>query len=666
MVCTKHQLAVLSSEFRNYWNLGRIAPPRSMLQFAEDEVIIPTGIYAGRKYSVDRQPFNRLWFEAVDSGKWIEYAATGPSQSGKSLVCYVIPILYHLFESCETVIAAAPVDKINENKWELDILPVLRRTRYYDLLPSRGGGSRGGYSDMINFTNGASLKFMSGGGSDKARAYFTSRVVVITETDGMDHSSEASDESNKIEQIEARTRAYSGRRRVYKECTVSTEGGHIWQRYIYGTRSSVILPCQYCGDYVTLERQHLRGWQEAANDVDAMEGAYFACPACGVAWSDSDWRTSNAGCKLLHHGQAIEAGEVTGDAPRTRTFSFRWSAGNNLMMSPADFAEDEYKAKSAIKPEEAEKKLCQFVWANPWIPPEIKQYQLDEYRVRSRQSLYPRNKIPDGTYCFTVGIDIGFRLGHYVTMCSVPHDENDFGSTIANAYVIDYGIFEIPSDNLGLEDAIRVSLQNFRDNLRNMYERSPNQVWVDSRYGTNSVLKTVAQFNEIDNHPIGAEVWRGYMGFGTGQIKSKYHAPNKDGDLVRYVGDEFHIIWSETKESYIVQVNSDEWKTRVHGRVNATSADSRRIYLFNVPHTNDHIPISKHWTAEHVEERFVQGKGVQNVWVRDRKANHYLDATYAALAAAELCLELRMVPEVVEDSSPGLAALVARENDYGT
>jgi hypothetical protein len=35
-------------------------------------------------------------------------------------------------------------------------------------------------------TNGAVLKFMSGGGGDKSRAGYTARVVVVTDTDGLD------------------------------------------------------------------------------------------------------------------------------------------------------------------------------------------------------------------------------------------------------------------------------------------------------------------------------------------------------------------------------------------------------------------------------------------------------------------------------------------------
>ena len=80
---------------------------------------------------------------------------------------------------------------------------------------------------------------MSGGGSDKSRAGFTSRVVVLTETDGMDQAGATSRESDKVTQLEARTRAYGNRKRIYMECTVSTEGGRIWQEYLHGRQSKV-------------------------------------------------------------------------------------------------------------------------------------------------------------------------------------------------------------------------------------------------------------------------------------------------------------------------------------------------------------------------------------------------------------------------------------------
>jgi hypothetical protein len=170
------------------WCLSQARPQRlrSMRQFAEEEVIIPDGPFAGRPFRCARQPYTGLWFDEVDSGRWTRCVATGPTQSGKTLSCFIIPLLYHLFEMGETVICGLPDMDMASDKWNMDILPVLEQSRYRDLMPQRGGGSRGGKVESVKFTNGATLKFMSGGGSDKSRAGFTSRVVVVTETDGMD------------------------------------------------------------------------------------------------------------------------------------------------------------------------------------------------------------------------------------------------------------------------------------------------------------------------------------------------------------------------------------------------------------------------------------------------------------------------------------------------
>jgi phage terminase large subunit GpA-like protein len=138
------------------------------------------------------------------------------------------------------------------DKWREDLLPVIERSsRFKALLPASGGGSRGGRVESVQFANGATLKFMSGGGSDKSRAGFTSRVVVITETDGMDTPGGSSRESDKVTQIEARTRAYGSRKRIYMECTVSTERGRTWQEYSKGTQSRIVLPCPHCQEWVS-------------------------------------------------------------------------------------------------------------------------------------------------------------------------------------------------------------------------------------------------------------------------------------------------------------------------------------------------------------------------------------------------------------------------------
>jgi hypothetical protein len=50
-----------------------------MRAFAESEIVIPNGPFAGRRFKCSRQPYTRLWFDAVDSGLWSRCVATGPT-----------------------------------------------------------------------------------------------------------------------------------------------------------------------------------------------------------------------------------------------------------------------------------------------------------------------------------------------------------------------------------------------------------------------------------------------------------------------------------------------------------------------------------------------------------------------------------------------------------
>ena len=99
--------------------------------------------------------------------------------------------------------------------------------------------------------------------------------------------------SDKITQMEARTRAYGSRKRIYMECTPSLENGRTWQEYSKGSKSRIVMPCPECSAWVTPEREHLTGWQGAENQHSARSTGAFACPACGVVWSNEQRTRAN-------------------------------------------------------------------------------------------------------------------------------------------------------------------------------------------------------------------------------------------------------------------------------------------------------------------------------------------------------------------------------------
>ncbi|MCA9016784.1 MAG: phage terminase large subunit family protein, partial [Planctomycetaceae bacterium] len=433
--------AISQQELGWFTTRSRTAKVRSMREFAESEIIIPDGPFESRRLKCHRQPYTGLWFDAIDSGNWNRFVATGPTQSGKSLACFLVPLLYHLFEIGETVICGLPDMDMAQDKWREDILPVIEKSRYCDLMPSRGGGSRGGKVDAIRFLNGATLKFMSGGGGDKSRAGFTSRVLVISETDGMDKSGATSRESDKVTQLEARTRAYGSRKRIYLECTVSTQQGRTWQEYQNGTRSRILLPCPYCLHWVTPEREDLLGWQDAESQVAARDRGMFHCPDCKEAWSEQQRADANRECQLIHEGQQIDAqGETTGEACRTETLGFRWSAVNNMFLQSADIAADEWRASRSPDEENAEREMRQFVWCLPVLPSQWEETAITAEEITRRLAIWPQSVLPPNTRDLTAAIDLGKHLCHWIVVAWGLH---------AECHIVDYGRIEVASSDLG-------------------------------------------------------------------------------------------------------------------------------------------------------------------------------------------------------------------------
>ena len=472
------------SEFE--WLLRAAKAPkfRTMRQFAEQEIIIPDGPFRGQRFRTDRQPFAGLWFDLAADSRYNRRFALGCTQSGKSLCAFVIPCLYHLFEIGETVICGLPDMDMAADKWREDLLPALEKTRYRELVPSKGAGSRGGRPVAFQFSSGATLKFMSGGGGDKSRAGFTSRVVVVTEVDGLDLAGEASREADKFTQIEARTLAYGEQKQIYGECTVSIEAGRIWSEHQAGTGTEPHLKCPHCHQFVRLEREHLVGWQNATTEAEAAEMAQWSCPKCGELWSETDRKQANRGAIALHRGQAVDGGgHITGELPRTRTLSFRWHAAHNFFYDAAYVGVEEWKASRAVDEENAEKKQRQFLFSLPHVPAAVEAAPLTAHGIQTRIVPLPRGMVPADTEYLTIGCDLGKWLCHWILLAFRANGQ---------IHVVDYGRIEVPSDQFGEQRAILSALQQLKelaetgwlhqDAPPGQQQRQPDEVWIDAGY----------------------------------------------------------------------------------------------------------------------------------------------------------------------------------------
>lgn len=618
---------------KRWLKTAQITPWRPIDKFAQEEIILPTGPYEGYGFKVDRQPYARLFFDEINKGCWQEIAATGPSQSGKTLVCFVIPIMWHVFELRESVIVFAPDEDICKEKWQRDILPVIKKTRYRKYLPERGPGARGGFGELIQFSNGGSIKWMTAGGDDKSRAHYTSRVVVMTEVDGMAHSSSTSDEADKVAQVEARANSYGDRRIVYKECTVSTPNGHIWQAITRGTNSQILTPCPHCKQYVTMTRECLVGWQECESDVVAKRSAYLKCPKCERKWTERQRVAAERKSVLLHDGQKLVDNKIKGDPKETYTLGFRWTAANNLLVPIGQVAVEEWKGSRSVNPENAERKMSQFFWAVPYDNPDVEITQIDPRLIRERQDKWPRGYVPEESKWITVGVDVQKRLLYWTVIATMP---------AGHRHIVDYGRLEVASDDHGVAVALPSALRELRDVCNTGWTdtageiRPADEIWIDAGAWTDHIFAFIREGNTDSGR------FRPCFGRGFGQQKRQwYNRPKKTGGVVKLVGDEYHFTYQPAHQVFHVEFNSDVFKSRLHsGLMISDVGGPGAITLFKAP-AKEHTSFCAHMAAEQQSVEFLEEKGNVTVWRAVSRNNHWLDSTCLALAASHFCMEKR-------------------------
>lgn len=603
---------------------------RTVREFAEQEIVIPDGPFRGRRWRAETQPYAALWFDLLMRLEFNRFAATGPSQSGKTLHAYVIPTMWHLFEIGENVGCGVPSMDMAFDKWTKDFQPAIAASRFSDLIPTTGGGSRGGKFESITFKNGATLKFLTAGGGDKKRAGYTIRVLIMTEVDGFDTPGEMSREADPIVQMEARTNSYGPRKRVYLECTPSIEEGRIWQEYLLGTNSKIVLPCPHCDEWVSPEREHLLGWQDAPDEIAAQEKAKFFCPACGTGWSDAARVASNRAATVIHRGQSIDKkGRITGPVPRTMTFSLRWSAVNNLFASPGDLGLTEWRARRDVNEQNAEKNLNQFVWATPVKPSVTDETPLDIKQLLDRTHTQPRKIIPQECELLTAAMDLGGSRCYWTVIAWGPH---------GRGYVIDYGWLHVAQAMLGVETALVETMRQFRDLCHVGWEREDREQLIPTVAVIDSGWKTTIVYDFI--RETGVPYWAAKGLHVDGQAVS-YSRPKSTGSIVQWIGDGWHVAKLKEDGFDLLEIDADYAKTTLHARISCDVKARGAITFFPVDRqdaeaTEERYRFMRHLTAEKSTEEFIPGKGMQTHWVNVRRDNHWLDSTALALMGGNM------------------------------
>jgi phage terminase large subunit GpA-like protein len=449
----------------------------------------------------------------------------------------------------------------------------------------------------------------------------------MTEVDGMDEARGKSREADPVEQFIARIKAYGELARIYMECTVSIDRGRIWQEYQAGSASRIVLLCPCCAHWVTPEREHLTGWEDAEDQLTAMERAHLICADCQAPWTEQQRVHANQHARLLHKGQEITAdGVIVGPRPRTRTLGFRWTAANNMLAPISLVGGEEWAAAHAINHDNANKKMQQFVWAIPHEPDDREVVALSIDAVTKRQSHTPQGLVPAWADCLTMGVDCGQYLLHWVLLA---------GDVVRSRHVqiVDYGVEEVHSRQYRVEEALSMALGSLAGRAEDDgwpdergEAKHPDLIWYDSGW------KPVPVYRHCKKH--GPRHWPA-KGFGLGQYTGpRYHQPKTTGATTVAIFDGFHLSKIKNNDVGPVQLyehDADRAKARVHDRLGTPEDEAGALLLPQVNRAVEHISFAKHLLAE----QLVEEDGLQK-WQKTpghAGQNHWLDATALALLA---------------------------------
>jgi hypothetical protein len=636
---------------------------RSLRQFAEDEIWLPrSGPYGGLRFRVDRQPFTGLLFDELENSQWNECVIAGPSQSSKTLCAFCIPILWVAVERGENEVIGIPEADMADDKWRVDILPVMEASPYLrQFIPRRGSGSKGGKLKDSLELGYAHVKVITRGGKDTGKAGYTARWCKLTEAAGWSSSSLTSSEADNYRQLLARLRGFAkADTHTTIEGTLTTEDELPWRLRgsdenddIVSTRSELLTPCPHCGEWVLPGRNDFYGWQEAKTIIEAEDGAHYLCPRCNHRLTEEDRRASNREVRLVHHGQHVDQhGEVCGPVPEVRRLWFHWSQWHNLLKPSSDHAVEEWEARRADEGSEdrdnAEKALCQFCWSIPYEPNyDEDNIRLDTHRMRKRRASWPASIVPPDTAKMGIGIDVGKYRCWYVALAG----KEDYG-----IHCPAYGPITVMSEKTDDDDevdaAILAALRDFRDNVIEpgwqvdgsdaLYV--PDQVWIDGNWNTGVVVTFVRESNSL----AGCERYMLCRGRGKTAMGGYTH-PSRKTSTVRFIGT-YPYYLQRNYERRITEATFDADSAKLWFQQRwITKPDSAgALSLYHSTDKNEHGQFATHIA----NEQFVpvaKPRGVVKEWVK-KGQNHLLDSgAMAGLALIHAGFDLREMAGLTVD-----------------
>jgi len=401
------------------------------------------------------------------------------------------------------------------------------------------------------------------------------------------------------------------------------------------TESEIYSPCPKCREYSLFDREHLVGWQEAANELEAAQSAAWKCPKCEHVFGEKARREGAKQCRLVHRGQSVDVnGAVSGDVPMVARLFFRVNAFQNLLVTTAELGAEEWQgaqldAESPVGIDKA-KYLATKKFAQTYEPPMLDFVPLRASWIRdNRRGKWPLNVLPDDTEYYTVGIDLGKFTCWYVGLAFRANGEIQICSF---AGVDTSLIRSTEAQGIQVADAVNSTLNRIYDELDEGLPcrgamMQPQIRMVDSGWFPEVTFDVCMKRNGL---PI--------LGRGKSQFKGReYLQPQRIGGTdkaasrVMHVGDGWHVSYVRERGYYQLTLDADKSKLDIQAGLRVEPGNAGAISL---PREIDKRHLSKlcgHLAAEvRRQVRDERGKIVEE-WVQTRGRHDLLDCAGYAL-----------------------------------
>lgn len=576
---------------------------RDIATFASEEVRLPKGPRRGLLYDPEYAPFNKFIFDAIMDDRWRKVSVVGPTQNGKTLIATNIPLLYFLFEMQDDIIFGLPSMDLAAGMWAEKLKPVIEDSKYKNLLPTKGAGSRGGSFSAVLFKNGVSLRFMGAGGGAEQMSSHTAKYVILTEIDKMDESRGDGSEADPVSLIQNRCDAFEDSK-IIMECTVTNEQGRIWQEaMVQGSGGEIYVPCPKCNFFQTLDRAGL--FFDNSSSLAAEESVYYQCVKCEAKWSNNDRLEALDSPILVHRGQGVDQqkGCVTGDLPPTRNFGIHYNVLHSPMQSLAKTAGQQWEAdRSDLK--DVKQAMIQSKWAIPYRDEDIDRDQITQQTLRklADRSHYMLREVPEWTdgIIFTTDIQQGYAYWQ----------AEAYNMETMRSIVLDYGTVDQRQD----------SDVGFYNMLKDIDEIA-NEGW-DGMIPAVKLMDTGYEYKLISPWLRRNPSWFGVKGIGKGQRN------RLTGKKEIYKIPQVMTIRPQDDGNKIWFIEVDNTKALVHDRY---LIESDEIDCYRYVANDVDISWIKSMTAE---ERQWDELGEDFKWEKLRRRNDYLDCASYGIAGA--------------------------------